>query len=110
MSFPLVLQLQVVASCIAKMPGPALGPSEEQSLGQTFLVLSNGSAHRHTHTGHYTLGICDTMGVWRSVDHFVGLVLSCTFRWVLGIELRSLGLHSKPLYPLSPLTNPGVCL
>lgn len=49
MSFPLVLQLQVVASCIAKMPGPALGPSEEQSLGQTFLVLSNGSAHRHTH-------------------------------------------------------------
>lgn len=58
----------------------------------------------------YTLGMCDTVGVWRSVDSFVGLVFSLTFRWVSGTELRSPGLHSKPLYPLSPLANPGLYL
>lgn len=49
---------------------------------------------KHTR-GIYTLGMGDTVGVWRSVDSFVWLVFSFTFRWVSGTELRSPGLHCR---------------
>lgn len=49
---------------------------------------------------------CVTIHIWRLEDRFFWNWFSFTFRWVLGMELRSAVLYKKCLYPMNHQVSP----